>query len=73
VRNDRSLWLKEARICLYPEKKLTHNFCQGKCFDTTCNMLDIKSMQNRNKIIEMADKQQYNQNNHHINTKMISK
>jgi hypothetical protein len=28
-----------------------------------CNIPDIKSMQNRNKMIEMVDEQQYNQNN----------
>jgi hypothetical protein len=28
-----------------------------------CNIPDIKSMQNRNKMLEMADEQQYNQNN----------
>jgi hypothetical protein len=45
------------------EKKLTHNLCRGKCSDTTCNIPNIKSMQNKNKMLEMADKQQYNQNN----------
>jgi hypothetical protein len=28
-----------------------------------CNIPDIKSMQNRNKMLEMEDEQQYNQNN----------
>jgi hypothetical protein len=28
-----------------------------------CNIPDIKSMQNKNKMLEMADEQQYNQNN----------
>jgi hypothetical protein len=45
------------------KKNLTHNFCRGKCSDTTCNIPDIKSMQNRNTMLEMADEQQYNQNN----------
>jgi hypothetical protein len=36
-------------------KKKFHNFCQGKCSDTTCNIPDIKSMQNRNKMLEMAE------------------
>jgi hypothetical protein len=36
-------------------KKKSHNFCQGKCSDTTCNIPDIKSMQNRNKMLEMAE------------------
>jgi hypothetical protein len=36
-------------------KKNSHNFCQGKCSDTTCNILDIKSMQNINKMLEMAE------------------
>jgi hypothetical protein len=35
-------------------KKITHNFYQGKCSDTTCNIPDIKSMQNRNNMLEMA-------------------
>jgi hypothetical protein len=30
---------------------------------THCNILDIQSMQNKNKMLEMADEQQYNQNN----------
>jgi hypothetical protein len=51
------------------KKKLTHNFCRGKCSDTTCNIPDIKSMQNKNKMLEMADKQQYNQNNTTITLK----
>jgi hypothetical protein len=49
------MWLKDAGIRLYPEKKFTHNYYQGKCFDTTCNIPDIKSMQNINKMIEMAE------------------
>jgi hypothetical protein len=28
-----------------------------------CNIPDIKSMHNRNKMLEMEDEQQYNQNN----------
>jgi hypothetical protein len=28
-----------------------------------CNIPDIKSMQKKNKMLEMADKQQYNHNN----------
>jgi hypothetical protein len=36
-------------------KKSSHNFCQGKCSDTTCNIPDIKSMQNRNKMLEMVE------------------
>jgi hypothetical protein len=51
------------------KKNLTHNFCRGKCSDTTCNIPDIKSMQNKNKMLEMADKQQYNQNNTTITLK----
>jgi hypothetical protein len=35
------------------KKKLTHNLCRGKFFDTTCNILDIKSMHNINKMLEM--------------------
>jgi hypothetical protein len=27
-----------------------------------CNMPDLKSMQNKNKMLEMVDEQQYNQN-----------
>jgi hypothetical protein len=55
VCNDRFLWLKDVGIRLYLEKKnLTHTFCQGKCSDTTCNMTNIKCMQNINKILEMA-------------------
>jgi hypothetical protein len=37
------------------KKKLTHTFCRGKCSNTTCNILDIKSMQNRNKMLEMVE------------------
>ena len=37
------------------EKKITHNFSQGKCSDTTCNIPNIKSMQNKNKMLEMAE------------------
>jgi hypothetical protein len=37
------------------EKKNSHKFCQGKCFDSTCNIPDIKSMQNRNKMLEMVE------------------
>jgi hypothetical protein len=51
------------------KKQLTHNLCRGKCSDTTCNIPDIKSMQKRNKMLEMADKQQYNQNNTTITLK----
>jgi hypothetical protein len=43
------------------EKKLPTIFFRGKCYDTTCNILDIKSMQK--KMLEMAYEQQYNQNN----------
>jgi hypothetical protein len=35
--------------------KFTHNLCQGKFSDTTCNMPDIKSTQNKNKMLEMAE------------------
>jgi hypothetical protein len=35
-------------------KNISHNFCRGKFSKTTCNILDIKSMQNRNKMLEMA-------------------
>jgi hypothetical protein len=51
------------------KKNLTHNFCRGKCSDTTCNIPDIKSMQNKNKMLEMTDKQQYNQKNTTITMK----
>ena len=34
-----------------------------------CNIPYIKSMQNKNKMLEMADKQQYNQNNTTITLK----
>jgi hypothetical protein len=55
MHNNRSMWLKDVGIRLYPKKNLTHNFCQGKCSDTTCNIPDIKSMQNGNKMLEMAE------------------
>jgi hypothetical protein len=63
VLNDRSLYLKDVGIRLYPEKNLPTIFCRGKCSDTTCNIPYVKSMENKNKMLEMADEQQYNQNN----------
>jgi hypothetical protein len=45
------------------KKNLPTIFYRGKCSDTTCNIPDIKSMQNKNKMLEMVDEQQYNQNN----------
>jgi hypothetical protein len=47
--------LKTSEYVSTLEKKKSHNFCQGKCFDTTCNIPDIKSMKNRNKMLEMAE------------------
>jgi hypothetical protein len=37
------------------KKNLTHTFYRGKCSDTTCNIPDIKCMQNRNKMLEMVE------------------
>jgi len=33
------------------KKKLIYNFFQGKCSDTACNIPNIKSMQNINKML----------------------
>jgi hypothetical protein len=34
-------------------KTNTHNFCQGKCSNTTCKIPDIQNMQEKNKMLEM--------------------
>jgi hypothetical protein len=47
--------LKTSEYVSTLKKKLTHTFCRGKCSDTTCNIPDIKSMQNINKMLEMAE------------------
>jgi hypothetical protein len=47
--------LKMSQYISTLEKNLTHNFYQGKCCDTTSNKQDIKSMQNRNKMLVMAE------------------
>jgi hypothetical protein len=52
--------LKTSEYVSTLKKNLTNNFYQGKFSDTTCNIPYIKSMQNINKMLEMADKQQYN-------------
>jgi hypothetical protein len=36
-------------------KKNLPTISARKCFDTTCNIPDIKSMQNINKMLEMAE------------------
>jgi hypothetical protein len=37
------------------KKNLTYTFFRGKCSDTTCNIPDIKCIQNINKMLEMAE------------------
>jgi hypothetical protein len=36
-------------------KNNSHNFCQGKCSDTTWKIPDIINMQNINEMLEMAE------------------
>jgi hypothetical protein len=56
--------LKTSEYVSTLKKKLpTIFFCRGKCFVTTCNIPHIKSIHNRNKMLEMAYGQQYNQKN----------
>jgi hypothetical protein len=48
--------LKTLEYVSTPKKKsLTHTSYQGKCSDTTCNIPDIKCMQNINKMLVMAE------------------
>jgi hypothetical protein len=47
--------LKTSEYVSTLKKKNSYNFCQGKCSDTTCKIPDIINMQNRNKMLEMAE------------------
>jgi hypothetical protein len=47
--------LKMSEYVSTLKNKITHNFFQGKCSDTTCNLPGIKTMQNINKMLVMAE------------------